>query len=83
MIIEEAASQMKPNPGQTNYMYYNRMKSSCKMMKLSEKRKTLKTHIAVMIHRKLTGTFARKTSLRIEYALPSYIRSSNNKLENY
>jgi len=39
--IKEAANQTKPNTAKASYMYYNRIKSRCTMMKLSEKRNTL------------------------------------------
>jgi hypothetical protein len=71
---EEAANQTKPNTAKESYMNYNRMKSSYTMIKLSQKRYILKTQNILMIRRKLTGTFARNTSLRIVNAFPCYIK---------
>jgi hypothetical protein len=79
---EEAGNQTKPNTAKESHINYNRMKSSCTMMKLSEKNYTFKTQNILMIRRKLTGTFARNTSLRIVNAFPSYIKDSNNRSGN-
>lgn len=54
------------------------MKTSCPRMKTSiskrDKHKTLKSQEMLKIQTKLTGTFARNTSLRVVNALPSYIK---------